>query len=270
MPDIHPTAIVHPNARIAEDVKIGPYCVIESDVEIGGGCVLREYVIIRSGVTMGRGNFVDAHTVLGGEPQDLAFDPTLVTYLRIGDENVFREGVTISRASGPGKATIVGNRTYWMGHSHAAHDVVIEDQAKLTNGAAVAGYASIGRKAFLSSNVVVHQFTWVGEGTMSQGNAGISAHVPPFTIWADINRIAGLNVVGMRRNEELTDEDRREIKEAFRLTYRSSLTPTEALTKMDECKDWSEAAGRFREFIRKVIAAEAPYNRGLCAMRKRN
>jgi len=270
MPRIHPTAVVDPAAKIADDVEIGPHCVIEPDVEIGPGCVLQEGAIVRQYTCMGENNHVDAHVVLGGLPQDLKFDRSTVSYLRIGDENTFREGVTISRASRDGQATIVGSRCYWMAFSHAGHDVVVEDEVVLANNALVAGHARIGSRAFLSGHVVVHQFTWIGEGVMSQGNAGVSTHVPPYTLFAGINRIAGLNVVGMRRNAQMTFEDRKQIKEAFKLTYRSGLPTTRALEEMDKCTDWGLFAGRFREFVRQVISAEAPYNRGLCPMRARD
>jgi len=84
-----------------------------------------------------------------------------------------------------------------------------------------------------------------------------------------IRKTFGLNVVGLRRTKDLTDEDRRQIKEAFGLTYRSGLTPAQALEKMDACSDWGEGAGKFRDFIRWALTAEAPYNRGLCRLRKR-
>ena len=269
MPKIHPTAVVDPAAKIADEAEIGPYCIIEADVEIGPKCVLREGVIVRQYTSMGERNYVDAQTVLGGLPQDLKFDKSIVSYLRIGNENTFREGVTISRASQPGQATVVGNRCYWMAHSHAGHDVVVQDQAVLVNGALVGGHARIGSKAFLSGHVIVHQFTWVGEGVMSRGNAGVSAHVPPYTLFVDINRIAGLNVVGMRRDEQMTFEDRKQIKEAFRLTYRAGLSAERALEEMDKCADWGSFAGKFREFVREAISAEPPYDRGLCPMRVR-
>ena len=204
MPKIHPTAIVDPQAKVAEDVEIGPYSIVESETEIGRGCVLRERVIIRRYTTLGEGNLIDANTVLGGEPQDLKFDPATVSYLRIGDHNVFRESVTISRASVAGQATLVGERTYWMACSHAGHDATIEDEVILCNGALVGGHATIGKGAFLGGGAMVHQFTWVGEGVMCQGQTGMSTHVPPFTLVAEINCLVGLNVVGMRRNEELT------------------------------------------------------------------
>ena len=270
MPKIHPTAIVHPQAKLADDVEVGPFCIVEPDVEIGAGTVLRQNVIVRRFTTIGAGNFVDAFTVLGGEPQDLKFDPGTVSYLRIGSCNVFREGVTVSRATGPGNVTTVGSRCYWMAQSHAGHNATIEDEVVLVNNVSVGGYAVIGRKAILSGNVQVHQFTWLGEGVMTQGHAGASTHVPPYTILAGINNVAGLNAVGLRRNPEITEEDRRQLKEAFRLTYRAGLTPAAALKEMDACTDWGPAAGKFREFVRKALTAPKPYNRGLCPHGKRS
>lgn len=267
MPKIHATAVVDPNAKIADDVEIGPGSVVEADVEIGRGCVIREHAVIRRYTSLGEGNFVDAGAVLGGLPQDLKFDPRTATYLRIGSGNIFREGVTISRATKPGEATVVGNKTYWMACSHAGHDAVIEDEAILVNSALVAGHARIGRRAFLSGHVVVHQFTWIGEGVMSQGNAGTGTHMPPFVMFAGVNRVVGLNIVGLRRNPEVTAEDRRQIQEAFRLTYRAGLSPERALAEMDKCSDWGAPAGRYREFIRKVTQAEKPYKRPLATMR---
>jgi UDP-N-acetylglucosamine acyltransferase len=193
-----------------------------------------------------------------------------VSYLRVGDDNVFREGVTISRATGEGKATIVGNRTYWMTAAHAGHDAVVEDDAILVNGAALAGHAVLGRGAILSAHVAVHQFCWVGERAMGQGNSATSMHIPPFTLFAGANRVVSLNVVGMRRSKEITREDRRQVQEAFDLTYRNSLIVSDALQAMDERTEWGWAAARFRDFVRRVISARPPYNRGLCPLRRRD
>ena len=267
MPEVHPTAIVDPAAEIAEDVAIGPGCVVESDVRIGPGCVLREYVIVRRHTTLGRNNFVDAFSVLGGEPQDLKFDTETVSHLRIGDENVFREHVTISRATGEGNETVVGSGTYWMTGSHAGHNAVVADEVILGNSSAAGGYATIGRRAILSGGVMVHQYTWVGELVMTQGHAGLSAHLPPYTLLAGINKVIGLNSVGLRRAEDISDDDRRQIKEAFRLAYRSGLSAAEALEKMDACNDWGAPASKFRDFFRRVLSAEPPYDRGLCPLR---
>jgi UDP-N-acetylglucosamine acyltransferase len=267
MPKIHPTAIVDASARLGDDVEIGPSCIVEGDVQIGAGCVLRSHVIVRKHVSMGKGNFVDSFTVLGGEPQDLKFDPQTLSFLKIGDDNVFREGVTISRATGEGLSTVIGSRTYWMTGSHAGHNATIEDEVIMVNQSAVAGHATIGRRAILSAHAVVHQFCWVGEMVMSQGNAGTSCHVPPYTMIANINQVVSLNAVGLRRAPDMTDKDRSEIKEAFRLTYRASLTAAHALAEMDAHTEWGPAAGKFRDFIRKVQQAQPPFKRPLSPLR---
>ena len=268
MAKINPTAIVHPGAKLADDVEIGPWCSVESDVSIGPGTVLRESVIIRRYTTLGAGNMVDAFTVLGGEPQDHKFDRATASYLRIGDNNIFREGVSISRATGEGLATVIGSGTYWMTQSHAGHNAVVEDGVILGNNVAVAGHATIGRRAILSANTGIHQFCWVGEMVMTQGGSGISAHVPPFTIMSHgINLIVGLNNVGLKRSADLTDKDRSEIKEAFNLVYRKGLARKDAIAQMDAHSEWGGPANRFCEFIQKVYTAKKPYNRGICYLR---
>lgn len=269
MPKIHPTALVDAGSHLAEDVEIGPFCIVEADVTIGAGTVLRSHAVVRKHTTLGAGNFVDTGTVLGGEPQDLKFDPASVTYLRIGDKNTFREGVTISRATTPGGSTVIGSRNFWMAGAHAGHDSHVGDDVILVNGAAVGGHAVIGARAFISAHVVVHQFCWLGEMVMTEGHTAIRSHVPPYVMVIGINRVGGLNVVGLRRAAHLSDEDRFQIKEAYRITYRSGLTPPKALAEMDTCTHWGAAATAFREFIRKIQAAQKPFNRGLCPTRPR-
>ena len=269
MARIHPTAIIHDGATIADDVEIGPYCVVEPDVEIGAACRLREHVIIRRYTTIGQRNSFDAFCVIGGEPQDLKFKPETVSYVRIGDDNTFREGVTISRATGDGKATVVGSRNYWMALAHIGHNVTVEDDIILTNGVAIGGHVTIGRRVVISAHVGVHQFCWIGEGAMLQGNGAITTHVPPFTIIAGLNRLVGLNTVGLHRNPEIAQLDREQIKEAFKLVYRSGLTRKAALAEMDARTDWGSPAKKFRDFIRRALEAQPPYDRGLCQLRAR-
>jgi UDP-N-acetylglucosamine acyltransferase len=270
MSKIHPTAIVHPSAVISDDVEIGAYSVVEADVVIGPGSVLRGHATLRRYTTIGQNNMVDSHAVLGGIPQDLKFNPHTVSYLRVGDQNTFREGVTISRATGEGEATLVGSRTYWMTAAHAGHNAVVEDDALLVNGSALAGHTFLGRGAILSAHVVVHQFCWVGEGVMSQGNSATSMHVPPFALFAGANRVISLNVIGLRRSKEISEEDRRQVREAFDLIYRSGLTVSEALRVMDERTEWGPAATRFRDFVHRAVSAPPPYRRGICPMRRRD
>jgi UDP-N-acetylglucosamine acyltransferase len=267
MPTVHPTAIVDPGADLADRVEIGPYCVVESDVTLGPGTCLRSHAIIRRFTTLGADNLVDSFCVLGGNPQDVKFDPSSETYLRIGDGNLFREHVTISRATGHGEATIVGNQTFWMAGSHAGHNVTVKDHATLVNGTAIGGHGSLGRRAILGGGAKTHQFCWVGEGAMIQGNAPVTQHIPPFSLYSARHGLVGLNVVGLRRHPDLTDTDRREIREAFDLLYRRKLPIGRALEDLNE-HDWGPAAGRFVDFIRRAYHADPPFNRPLARVRR--
>lgn len=238
--------------------------MIESAVKIGAGTVLRPHCVIRRYTIMGSGNYVDSYCSLGGDPQDLKFDPSTRSRLYVGDQNVFREGVTISRATGEGAQTEVGNNTFWMANSHAGHNARIKDEVILTNGALVAGHATLESGSILAGNALVHQFCWIGRKVMMQGGSRVGMHVPPYVICSGRNNVVALNSVGLRRSKHIGPEDRRQIKEAFNLTYRSAMSPRRALEAMDRCTDWGEAAGHFREFVRRVLQAEAPYQRGLC------
>jgi UDP-N-acetylglucosamine acyltransferase len=266
---IHPTAVVHADAILGEDVEIGAYAVVEADTVIGAGTVIHPHAIVRSYTRMGEGNVVDSYAVLGGAPQDLSFDPRQETWLQIGNRNTFREGVTISRATKASGATVVGNDTYWMANAHAGHDATVESNAIITNNVMIAGHARIGRGAVLGGGVAVHQFCWVGERTMMQGHSGASMHIPPYCIVAEINNIAGLNRVGLRRAADVTETDAEEVKEAFRLLYRSGLTPQDALAEMDRFVGWGKPADRFRQFVRNALQAEGRYQRGVCGMKRR-
>ena len=260
---IHETALVDGSAELGDGVVVGPHVVVESDVVIGDGCELMTGAVVRRYTTLGQGNVVHPFCVLGGEPQDYKFDTGEKTYLRIGSNNIFREHVTISRATTPGGATVIGDGCFFMTGSHVGHDSVVGNRVVLTNSAALAGHCEIADGVILSAYVAVHQFCRVGELVMMQGTAGISQHVPPFVIIRGINYVVGLNSVGLRRADYITDDDRRQIKEAYRMLYRSSLKPKDALTEMDARSDWGAPAGRFRDFVRRALDAEAPYNRGM-------
>jgi len=265
MSKIHPTAIIDPSAELDGAVEIGPYCVIEGDVKIGGGTVLHSHVAIRSNTTIGENNQIHPFSVLGGDPQDYGHKPGTTTYLKVGDNNMIREAVTLNRATGEGNVTVIGNNTMWMANAHAGHNVQVADNVICANNVALAGYSEVAPRVILSGGAMVHQFTWVGEMVMTQGKAGISSHVPPYCLLAGgINVLIGLNSVGLRRAEHISSEDLSQIKEAFAITYRSGLSKDMVLEKLDACSDWGEAAGKFRDFIHKVSDAEKPYKRALC------
>ncbi len=264
---IHPTAQVDRGAQLGEGVAVGPHAVIESDVAVGDRCEVLAGAVLHRYTRMGPDNVVGPYAVLGGEPQDQKFDPGRKTYLRIGAGNTFREYVTLSRATAEGAATVIGNGCFFMTQSHVGHESVVGDGVILTNNAAVGGHCEIGDAVNLSANTLVHQFCWVGELTMFRGQGAVSQHVPPFCMVMRKNLVGGLNVVGLRRAEGVTAADRAQVKEAYRLLYRSGLTPEKALGEMDARDDWGPPAGRFRDFVRRVLQAEAPYNRGLVTSR---
>jgi UDP-N-acetylglucosamine acyltransferase len=265
---IHPTAVVDPTAKLADDVEIGAYAIVEQDAEIGPGSVIRPHAVIQRYTILGSGNYVDSFAVLGGDPQDLKFSEQEMTRLRVGNDNVFREGVTISRGTGAGSETVVGNRTYWMTNAHAGHNCEIRDNVIAVNGSLLAGHCTVGEGAVLPANGAIHQFCWVGEGSFFQGGAQVSMHVPPYVLCARDNCVMGLNAVGLRRAEGVGPGERKQVREAFRLTYQAGLTLSEALPKMDSFQDWVGIAVKFRTFIREILSAEKPHNRGLCPSRK--
>ncbi len=198
---IHPTAIIDDNAELADDVSVGPYTIIEGGVRIGAGTRLGSSVRIYHGTTIGRDNRIDHGTVLGCDPQDMGFDTRLETGLVIGDGNAFREGVNLSRASVEGGATRVGSHNLFMAGTHAGHDCDIGDHNIFTQGAVSAGHVIIGNRTFIGGMSAIHQFCRLGDYAMIGGLSKITRDVPPFTtVDGNPSRIAGLNVVGLRRN----------------------------------------------------------------------
>lgn len=259
---IHPTAIVDPTAQLADGVSIGPHAIILAETALGEGCQVHAGAIVGPYTTVGRGCVIHPYAVIGGEAQDLKVNPADKPRLRVGDDCVFREHVTISRGTGPDGLTSIGSRCFFMAYSHIGHDSYIGDEVIMANGAAAAGHVEIGSKTFLSSHVVIHQFCWVGEMVMTRGNSAASQHLPPYTLLKGPNEIMGLNVIGMRR-AGFSSADRSQVKQAYQMFFRSGLAGTAALAEMDKQADWGPPAVKFREFIRRVLAAKKPFNRGI-------
>lgn len=216
---IHPSAIIHPKANLDPTVQVGPYCVIDEGVEIGAQCVLGPHVYLTGLTTIGARNRFHAGCVIGDAPQDLKFtgEPTR---LRIGDDNVFREHVTVHRSNKTGEETVIGSHNFLMAHSHVAHNCHLGNHVILANGALLGGHVMVNDRAFISGNCLVHQFCRVGTLALMQGGAAISQDLPPFTIAQGDNGICGLNVVGLRR-AGFTAEQRLELKQLYHALFRS-------------------------------------------------
>ena len=226
---IHPTAIIHPKAKLDATVQVGPFAVIDAGVELGADCVVGPHVYLTGETKIGAGNRFHAGCVIGDAPQDLKYKDE-PTRLRIGDDNVFREHVTVHRSNKPDEDTVVGSHNFFMANSHVAHNCVIGDHVILANGALLGGHAVVQDRAFISGNCLVHQFTRVGTLALMQGGAAISKDLPPFTIAQRENEICGLNVIGLRR-AGFTAEQRLELKRLYHLLFRGGKNLRAALAE---------------------------------------
>ena len=217
MSDIHPTAVVHPDAELGADVRIGPYAVIHERTRIGERCQIGAFSAVHPGVSMGEGNQVSEHVVLGGLPQDLGFDPDCPSGVEIGANNRFREFFTVHRSTREGEPTRIGSDCLFMISSHVAHDCVVEDRAIMANFTALGGHVQIGAGAFLSGHALVHQFARIGRLSMIAGLAAVAKDVLPFHLLGrDPTVHYGLNRVGLKR-AGIEGERYRELEAAWRV-----------------------------------------------------
>lgn len=218
-PRIHPTAIVDPEAELDSTVEVGPYAFIQGRVRLGPNCRVGPYVYLTGLVLAGTGNVFHAGAVIGDAPQDLKYNgqPTRVI---IGDSNCFREHVTVHRSNREEEDTVIGDHNFLMAHSHVGHNARVGHHVILANGALLGGHTVIQDRAFISGNCLVHQFARVGTLAIMQGGAAISQDLPPFCIARERNRIAGLNVVGMRR-AGFTAAQRNQLRQLYRELFRS-------------------------------------------------
>ncbi|MCX7818934.1 MAG: acyl-ACP--UDP-N-acetylglucosamine O-acyltransferase [Kiritimatiellae bacterium] len=229
---IHPTAIVHPRAELGNDVEIGPGAVIGPHVVVGDRCRIGPYAVLLEHVRLGPDCRIHAHAVLGDVPQDLKFRGA-DSHVEIGERCVIREGVTIHRGTHAGSATVIGPGCFLMANSHVAHNCRLGAGVILANGVLLAGDVEIGDRAFLSGNVIVHQFTRIGALAMIGGGAGIGLDILPGCTAAGVerNRVAGLNLVGLRR-AGVTPEERQQLRAAFRLVFQSGRPLAEVMERL--------------------------------------
>lgn len=224
---IHPTAIVHPQAKLDPSVEVGPYSIISKTVEIGPGCIIGPHVFITGVTTIGSGNRFHAGCVIGDAPQDLKYKDE-PTRLRIGDNNVFREHFTVHRSNKTAEDTVIGSNNFFMANAHIGHNCEVGNHVIIANGVLLAGHVTIQDRAFISGNCLIHQFTRVGTLALMQGGSGISKDLPPFTVASQQNSICGLNIVGLRR-AGVGPEERMELKRLYRALFRSGKNLREAV-----------------------------------------
>ena len=252
---IHATAVIHPKVQIDSSVEVKPFAVIDEHVSLGAGCVVGPHVHLTGHTLIGAGNIFHAGCVIGDAPQDLKYrgEPTR---LRLGDQNVFREHVTVHRSAKLDEETVIGSRNFLMASCHIGHNCRLGDQVIIANGALLGGHVTVEDKVFISGNCLVHQFVRIGTLALMQGGSAISKDLPPFTIARGDNGICGLNIVGLRR-AGFSNEQRLELKQVYRALFRGGNNFRAALVEARETFS-SEAARTMLDF---VLASK----RGICA-----
>jgi UDP-N-acetylglucosamine acyltransferase len=231
-PRIHPTAVISPEAELADDVQIGPCVVIEGEVRVGPGCVLGPHVNLCGPLRMGRGNVVFTGVVLGERPQHLKYEDE-PTGLNIGDDNTFREHVTIHRGTAHTGKTQIGSHNFFMAGSHIAHDCRIGSHCTLADGALVGGHCVIEDGVYLSCNCAIHQFVRMGRLALLRSCSITTKDIPPFVMQQGVNSVVGINVVSMRR-AGMTNDEIDAVRRAFHILYRQGQTVTSALNQLGQ------------------------------------
>jgi UDP-N-acetylglucosamine acyltransferase len=241
---IHPTAIVDAGAEIGAEVEIGPFSIIGAGAIIGESCVIQSHVVIEGAVKMGVGNFVGHGTVIGSAPQDLGFKHEIKSGIEIGQGNVLREYCTIHRGVMEGSTTILGDGNFLMVGTHLGHDCRLGNGVVIANSSMLGGHVRIDDRAFIGGGSRFHQYIRIGRLVMAEGR--FTQNLPPFLIAAK-NHVFGVNIVGLRR-AGFSPAQRDEIKQAFKLLYKSGLNTKQALEKAAE-SEFGEVGREFFEFV---------------------
>jgi UDP-N-acetylglucosamine acyltransferase len=232
---ISPLAVVSPSARIADDVQIGPFCHVGPEVTIGAGCCLDSHVTITGKTTIGERNRFFPNAVIGCEPQDLGYRGNNTSVV-IGDENIFREGVTVHRgADKEDGVTRIGNRNYLMANAHVAHNCHVFNNVILCNGVLLGGHVHVQDYAIVSGNSVVHHFATLGTSSFVSGGCRAPFDIPPYMLAAgsDDPQIITVNLVGMQRRG-ISRETIGTIKQVFKLLFREHKRPDDVRALIEE------------------------------------
>jgi len=245
---VHSTALVDPSVELGAGTVVGPYCILGAGVSLGEECWLQHHVTLTGPMRAGRGNKFYAYCSIGQQTQDLKYrgEPT---YLELGDENTFREFVTINRSTLETGCTRVGSRGNFLAYSHVGHDCVVGDGVVFSNNGTLAGHVQVADHAVIGGLTAVHQFCRIGKYAITGGCSKIVQDVPPFMI-ADGNpaEVRGVNQVGLER-AGFAPEKIKPIKEAYRIIYRNKLNTAQAVAELRAKFDSSLEVQTIVEFI---------------------
>ena len=229
---IHPTAIIHPNAGVPDTCEIGPFCVVGQHVKLGGNCRLHSHVIVDGHTTLGNGNEIFPFASIGLKTQDLKWKGG-TTYTRIGNNNTFREYVTIHSATGDGEVTEVGSDNHILAYCHIAHNVVLGNHNIMSNVATLAGHVIVEDHAVIGGLAAIHQFCRIGAYSIIGGCSKVVQDVPPYML-ADGNPAVTrtINKVGLERNG-ISEAAQSALKQAYKILFREKLTIPNSLARIE-------------------------------------
>ena len=258
MTQIHPTAIVSPDAKLGQDVEIGAFCTVGPKVQLGDGVRLVSHVVIEGATEIGTGTTIHPFAVLGGAPQHLAHKGE-DTRLVIGERNIIREHVTMHTGTvGGGGVTTVGSDSLYMVGAHVAHDCIVGDRVTFANNATLGGHVVIGDFVFMGGLCAVHQFTRIGRYSFVGGGGVVTKDIIPYgSVWGNHAHLEGLNLVGLKRRG-FSREAINALRAAYRLLFADEGTFQERLDDVAETHAGTPEVMEIVDFIR----AEA--NRPLC------
>lgn len=249
---IDPRAIVHLNAELAPDVKVGPFSIIGPDVQIDSGTEIGPHVVINGPTNIGKNNVIYQFASIGEDPQDKKYADE-ITRLEIGNRNVIREFCTMHRGTLQDQGvTQVGNDNLFMAYTHVAHDCIVGDHVIMANGASIAGHVHIDDHAILGGFTLVHQFTQIGEFSFAAMGSAITQDIPPYVmVGGHPIRPHGINSVGMERHGK-SPEVIRQIRKAYKILYKNNLRLEDAIEEMEDMAGESNELSNMVSFLRNV------------------
>jgi len=251
---IHPTAFIATSAKLGRDVIVGPFAVIGDEVELGEGCIVHHHAVLQGPSRFGVANVFHPFCVIGGDPQDYTFAGER-TELLVGDKNIFREHVTVSRVTRKGGAiTRIGSENFFLAYAHIGHDCQIGGSNLFVNAATLAGHVTIGDFATIGALSPVHQFCRVGSYAYVGAATVITQDVPPFSrvVTARATKSFGANSIGLERRG-FSAERVKTLQRAFRTLLRSKLNTTQALDALR--RDYADSDD-VRELVKFIESAE--------------
>ncbi len=245
---ISPLAHVDPSAKLGKNVTIHPFAYIDANVEIGDDCEIMPYASIINGTRLGKNNKIYQYSIIGADPQDFRWK-NQPSFCSIGDNNVIRENVIINRGFNSEKGTTIGNDCFIMAAVHIGHDSIIEGRTVLGNGVVIAGDARVGKCCILSSSVILHENSRVGDWVLIKGGCRIAGNVPPYVIMAhNPASYFGVNAFVLRKHG-YTEEQVDDIAKAYRHVYQTGTSVFNAMKRIEADVEPSDTRKKILDFI---------------------